>query len=234
MTPYLLLVSLHILLIVTWLGMDIGLFTSSFWVRNSKLSPETRLAMGRFGGLMDMGPRSSLVLMLGVGILLSYYGGWALGWVPEPVIWLIIVLLLVWLWAIWQQYWAVHDASAGHDIGRRVVFMRQFRTLDMYLRLALALAMIAIGVASFLNLLGQTYGWLNTKFVLFGVILLNGIAIRLVSDDFPIALGEIVRLGSTPEREERLNKALSRAYPFVLFLWGLIVVLLVLGVAKPF
>ncbi|GIW11933.1 MAG: hypothetical protein KatS3mg061_2990 [Dehalococcoidia bacterium] len=80
--------------------------------------------------------------------------------------------------------------------------------------------MIGLGMASFLNLLGETYGWLNTKFILFGVIWLNGVAIRLVSDDFPIALGEIVRLGSTPEREARLNQALTRAYPLVLVLWG--------------
>ncbi|MCL6649159.1 MAG: hypothetical protein K6U89_12575 [Chloroflexi bacterium] len=234
MTPYTLLLSLHILLIATWLGMDIGLFTSSFWVRNPRLSPETRLAMGRFGSLMDMGPRTSLVLMLGVGILLSYYGGWALGWLPQPVVWLIVLLLLVWLWAIWQQFLAVRDATAGKPLGGRIVFLRQFRTFDLYLRLGLALVMIGLGMASFLNLLGETYGWLNTKFILFGVILLNGVAIRLVSDDFPIALGEIVRLGSTPEREARLNQALTRAYPLVLVLWGLIVVLLVLGVTKPF
>jgi len=41
------------------------------------------------------------------------------------------------------------------------------------------------------------------------VIILAGVGIRLVADQFPIALGEIARLGSTPEREQRLNDRLD-------------------------
>ncbi|MFN8535235.1 MAG: hypothetical protein U0556_16990 [Dehalococcoidia bacterium] len=234
MLPYQLLVSLHILLVVAWLGMDVAVFTSSFWVRNVKLSTDARLTLRRFGGLMDMGPRSSLVGMLGVGLLLSYYGGWAFGWLPQMVVWVIIALLAVWLWAIWQQYLAVHDAADGRDIGGRVFFVRQFRTFDLMLRLVLALVLIGLGVASFFNVLGETYGWLNTKLILFGLILANGIAIRVVSVESPVIIGEIVRYGSTPEREARFNRAVRRVYPYVLMIWGLIVVLLLLGVIKPF
>src|SRR5262245_16808924 len=91
-TGYTLLKSLHILLIVTWVGMDIGLFSSSFWIRNPKLSAETRLQMGRLGGMLDMGPRSSLILILAAGILLTYYGDWGFQAIPAPVIWLLIAL----------------------------------------------------------------------------------------------------------------------------------------------
>jgi uncharacterized membrane protein YczE len=75
--------------------------------------------------------------------------------------------------------------------------------------------------------------WLNWKIALFGLVVLAGVGIRIVADQFPIALGEIARLGSTPEREARLETALARAYPFVLGIWSAIVVMVVLAVAKP-
>jgi hypothetical protein len=229
---YALLTALHILLVVTWLGMDIGVFSSTFWIRNRALSPETRLQIGRLAGLLDMGPRSSLILMLAIGLVLTLMGNWGLA-VPGDMAWLVVgavvVLCLAWLWAVWQQYFAVHDLADGHDLGRRAFYVRGFRRLDMYLRVAVGLALIVIA------LLPQVFtaAWLSWKVALFGLVVLAGVGIRLVADQFPIALGEIARLGSTPEREARLNSALLRAYPFVFGIWSAIVVMVVLAVAKP-
>ncbi len=94
---YSVLLSLHIVFIVTWVGVDSGVFLSSFWVRNPKLSTETRLQMGRLAGLMDMGPRTSLIGILAVGLLLAYYGGWAFQWLPGWGVWLIVALMALWL-----------------------------------------------------------------------------------------------------------------------------------------
>jgi hypothetical protein len=229
-TAYALLKALHILLIVTWVGMDIGVFTSTFWIRNRKLSPETRLQIGRLAGLLDMGPRSSLILIFAVGLILTASGGWGLqlGAATPLVVGLGVALCLVWLWAVWQQRFALGALAAGRELGKRTFFVHRFRVFDLHLRIALALALIA---AAFLPIV--RVAWLDWKVGLFGVIILAGVGIRLVADDFPIALGEIARNGSAPALEARLDRSLRNAYPLVLSLWGLIVVMTVLAVAKP-
>jgi hypothetical protein len=229
---YALLKALHILLVVTWLGMDIGVFSSTFWIRNRALSPETRLQIGRLAGLLDMGPRSSLILMLAVGLVLTLMGRWGLGMLGDTaplVVGGVLVVCLGWLWAVWQQYFAVHDLAAGHALGRRAFFVRGFRRLDVFARIAVGVALIAIATQQGVS----NAAWLNWKIALFGLVVLAGVGIRIVADQFPIALGEIARLGSTPEREARLETALARAYPFVLGIWSAIVVMVVLAVAKP-
>jgi len=67
----------------------------------------------------------------------------------------------------------------------------------------------------------------------FGFIIACGIAIRLAAEDLPIALGEISRRGSTPERERRLARALGRAYPWVLAIYFTLVVMAYISFAKP-
>jgi hypothetical protein len=141
----------------------------------------------------------------------------------------VAVICMVWLWSVWQQYAAVHALAAGHDPGWRQFFVRGFRPLDMSLRIGVAIGLILVGATSAFS----TLAWLNWKFALFGLVVLAGVGIRVVADQFPIALGEIGRLGSTPQREARLNTALRRAYPFVLSLWGLLVAMTALAVAKP-
>jgi hypothetical protein len=221
----------HVLLIVTWLGMDIGVFVSSFWIRNQHLSPETRVQIGRLAGLLDMGPRSSLILIFGVGVLLSLNGGYLAtsSSATTPIVIGIGAACLAWLWAVWQQYFAVHALAAGHSPGWRAFFMTGFRPIDLVLRIGLAGVLILAAILSPLT----TARWLNWKLALFGVVILAGVGIRLVADQFPIALGEIGRLGSSPEREARLNRALLRAYPFVLGLWALLVIMIGLAVVRP-
>src|ERR1043166_4512845 len=193
--------------------MDVGVFTSSFWIRNPRLAPETRLQIGRIAGLLDMGPRTSLILMLPVGFLLTAVGNW--GNVPSAILLTITAGSVVWLWAVWQQYAAIHGANYGS------FFTTTFRRIDMGVRVTLAVVMIASGALALVS----PAAWLNWKISLFGVLILAGVGIRLVADQFPIALSEIGRLGSTTEREARLNTALLRAYPFVLSLWAVLVVM---------
>jgi len=212
--------------------MDIGVFSSSFWTRNRKLSPETRLQIGRLAGLLDMGPRSSLILMLAVGLTLTLMGNWglaALGPNAPVIVGVIVVVCLVWVWAVWQQYFAVHALAAGQPLGGRAFFIGGFRRFDLVMRVVLGVVLVLVAIS------GAFAGaaWLNWKLGLFGLIVLAGVGIRLVADQFPIALGEIGRLGSTPEREARLDSSLRRAYPFVLALWAGLVIMLGLAVAKP-
>jgi hypothetical protein len=72
-------------------------------------------------------------------------------------------------------------------------------------------------------------GW---KVLLFGLIVFQGIGIRWAADAWPALIRDIVEHGSTPEREAALNRAMLRAYPFVLILWALILVIAFIGIIK--
>ncbi|MCE2714922.1 MAG: hypothetical protein LW820_06610 [Acidibacter sp.] len=96
---YALLVLLHLLLFVYWLGADIGVFYSARYVQDTTLTLESRRTALRIMGWVDQLPRYSLVLMLPVGTTL----GVATGVIALPgsaalVTWLIGA---GWLWFVW-------------------------------------------------------------------------------------------------------------------------------------
>ncbi len=66
--------------------------------------------------------------------------------------------------------------------------------------------------------------------MLFGVVLAAGLWIRLIP--FEHALRELAR-GSTPEREAAYARVQARAMTPVLTIWGSLVLMTFLSVAKP-
>jgi hypothetical protein len=61
----------HVLCVVYWLGADLGVFYSSFFVVDEKRSTETRIATAKILFSLDMAPRLSMPLMLGFGVHLA-------------------------------------------------------------------------------------------------------------------------------------------------------------------
>src|SRR5277367_2893867 len=61
--PYLILVYVHILLFVYWLGGDLGVFAAAGYVADRKLSLEERFRFLHLLMVCDMGPRTALILM---------------------------------------------------------------------------------------------------------------------------------------------------------------------------
>ena len=70
------LVAVHILLTVTWLGVDAGVFVGSHMIRNRAYEPGARFLVSRLMGYLDLGPRLSVPLIFAVGMNLAFLGGW--------------------------------------------------------------------------------------------------------------------------------------------------------------
>lgn len=237
MSGYALLLTAHVLLLVFWLGTDIGVFVGSFRLKDPRLSPAARLEIGRLTALLDMGPRTGVILSIPTGLTLAYAGGWSRRG-PElltPLVLAVVaVLSLLWLAMVWRFFVLQQAAARGREVTQgEARFLRLWRRVDLWWRMVLA---IGIAGATLASLLGRglfDVGWLDWKVAAFGLILACGIAIRLAADDLPIALGEISRGGSTPERERRLASALGRAYPWVLAIYLTLVVMAYISFAKP-
>ena len=95
MSAYELLVFVHVLLFVYWLGADIGVFISARSLVNEKLPVPGRAIAAKILFTIDMAPRTSHVMMLPIGFSLAA----ALGISPITGIWLVLVWVvgLAWL-----------------------------------------------------------------------------------------------------------------------------------------
>jgi hypothetical protein len=230
---YGLLKSLHILFIVTWLGVDAGVFIGSFLIRNRAYDPEARFLVSRLMGYLDLGPRLSVPLTFAVGLNLTYLGAW--GVLPVGAIWVGWIIALLWCAAIVYAFWLQHRAEAGHPLGAgRQGWLRRYRRVDLWARWLWLAAILGVLIGAAVGHAVFQGTWLNLKLALFGVVILVGNALRLMPGTSSMALmAQIHREGSTPEREDALYHRLSLTHPIVLTIYGCVVLSLFLGVLKP-
>ena len=232
-----LLLFFHIMLLVAWLGVDAGVFVASFFLRNPRYPIAERLMLGKLASILDMGPRASLLLMYPAGAWLAWSGGWGFKHTVGPFsplmqLSLLTLLFLVWEVCVWVQFWGHRKIMAGEATEQLKKFLHHYRRWDIYARWVLAALLIIDGG---LALGGRGYieqTWLGWKVLLFGLVVLQGVGIRYVADAWPALIQDIVQHGSTARREAALNRALLRAYPFVLAIWGLILVISLIGIIK--
>lgn len=231
--PYALLKTLHILFIATWLGMDFGTFISYKRMRDPSLSIDTRKQMYRVFAFIDMGPRSSLVLMLTLGIALTYMGGWGFPGAGGRAFAIVAAVLgLLWVAAIWHQYW-VHETPPGATRSAfHVKLQRVFRPCDIWLRVGLAGGLAVAAVLSLVGGEGPIHAdWLAWKLILFAGIVMSGVGIRVFLPAVTAAVGEIFADGSTPEREAALTSGSRRTVWFVYAIWVLIIAITWVAIA---
>jgi hypothetical protein len=225
--------ALHILFIVTWLGVDAGVFIGSHLIRNRAYDPGARFLVSRLMGYLDLGPRLSVPLTFAVGLNLAFLGGW--GRFPVGVVWFGWIAALVWCAAIIYVFVLQHRMEGGHPLSAdQQTWLRRYRRIDLWARW-LWLAAIAgslIGGAVGYTVFQGT--WLNVKLALFGLVILVGNGLRLMPGTSSMALmAQIHREGSTPEREDALYNRLSLTHPIILTMYGSVIVSLFLGVLKP-
>jgi hypothetical protein len=225
---YLVLVAVHILLTVSWLGVDPGVFIGSHMIRNAAYEPGSRFLVSRLMGYLDLSPRLSVPLMFAVGLHLSVLGG--LSAIPESVVWITWAIALAWCAAIVYAFVLQHRSEGAHSLSEaQRAWLRAYRRVDLWSRWAWTAAIGAFVVS------GVFYpAWLSLKVALFGVIILVGNVLRLLPGTSSMALmAEIHRNGSTPEREAALYRRLSRTYPIILLIYACVVASVFLGVLKP-
>jgi hypothetical protein len=187
-------------------------FAGSFMIRNRRRPLEQRIALLPLMSLMDLFPRVALIAMIPVGLALSYAGHWAP--IPGWLVWLSAAVGLAWLAAVIRQF------RSPVPVIRRVDFA--WRVLVMVLAFGVAIASLAGA--------GPFPAWLGVKIGLFGVIVACGLWIRLIP--FEHAIRELAA-GSTLEREGNYARVQGLALIPVLTIWGSLVVITFVSVAKP-
>lgn len=209
-------VLIHVLLLTYWLGADLGVFYTARHVIDSEQTPAARALAGKILFALDMGPRICLVLMLPVGLVLARdLGLLSLSATLLGMIWLVSLCwlaLVVWLHA------HSSDLAAGVDLG---------------IRIALVITLVAISLASLLGMGPILTPWLPIKVLAYAFTVACGIGIRLQLGAFGRPFAAVVSGTASAEDEILLRKTLKGTYPLVFAIWGALVLSAALGIAKP-
>lgn len=214
------LVYLHILLFVFWLGVDVGVYYAGKFLSAPGIEIGERKRMLYLLLLLDMGPRTSLVLMVPVGLQL----GTNLGLLPldtwMPFVW---VLGIGWLATVWLQFLKPQHSLKG----------LWFR-IDYTLRFGVVLLFIGFGLYAIFFDAVTNAAWLRLKLVLFGAVVSIGLILRSTLPALVQALEALSRPEPPADAQLRLAAVYRYSTRWAHALWALVLVLGYLGTVKPF
>lgn len=208
---------LHILLLVFWVGTDVGVFIAAKWSEKTTLSMEARQTVLQLGMVLDRLPRSALTLIIPSGCQLATTSGWLdISGTVLGVLWL---LAGIWLAILWRGFLStdpkVQESSA-----------------EINWALNLVMALVVSGGGIYLLTQGQTPDWLALKILAVGAIFCAGVLLDLL---FKPAVDLFLALAETPD-DAALNTAYSRAlspvYIAVLAIYAFALTAAGLGVVK--
>ena len=210
---------LHILLIVYWLGGDAGVFYSSSFVTNTKLSREARLTAFKIFINLDMLPRYCLALMLTVGGVLAEFVGY------EHPLWQTIAIVA--LGPIWV--WVVHTIHAREG----TEFSKKLAHWDKMFRVFMIFAIIASVIYHWVTGPLQPYPWIAAKLLIFAGLIFCGFMIRVNIPPFIEGFKVLAATGATPESDQKMIDGMAACRPYVLLIWAGVAISALLGVLKP-
>ena len=210
---------LHLLLFVYWLGGDAGVFYSSRFVINPKLSRDARMTAAKIFIDLDMIPRYCMALMLTVGGILAEIMG-----ISHPAWEMVAIVLLgpVWLGLVLAVH-AKEGSAAGQTLKRVDVWFRW-----------IVIASILVSVVHS-HWTGRLDGleWFSAKLVIFAFLIFCGLMIRRNLPPFVEGFRQLAGSGPTPESDRLMIDSMARCRPYVLLIWAGIAVSGLLGILKP-
>ena len=221
MDSHTLLIYVHLVLFVYWLGPDWGGYVTTHYICKPGLPIEEWRRFLTAMLRIDLVPRSCLILLFPVGLTLAH------GLVMSPVtgvwLWLVWAVFLVWLVLSWAVY-----LNKGPNDGNT------FRTIDNRIRWVVAPVLVLGGLYSLMTDSGFGFNWLGLKVMLFGVLVFLGLWLRSFVADLVLGFQRLAAEGSTPDVEAIFTNMLSRSKRVVYLFWGTSLLLAFLGLSKPF
>ncbi len=211
---------LHIVLFAYWLGADLGVFYGARRAARPGLTYQERVKIRQVVAVVDMAPRTALILMLPVGFQLASQWNPGITTSALSVIW---TSGLAWL----ALMWIVHF-QAGTSVGETL------RKIDLWIRYVVLLVMAGIGIMSLLGLGPFAQQWLALKAFLFAVAIALGLGLRIVAARNPPVMEQLRLEQDVPAAERRLGENHRAAAGLALSLWAVVAIMAFLGNLKPF
>lgn len=211
---------LHVVMLVYWLGADIGVFYCSFHIRRADYSKETRAAILKVSGFINQFPLAMGIFILPVGFMLAD----GLGLSPITGWWLLIPWVLAVAWFLFNLRAA---RMRGSPLGQRLA------KIDIGIRVVLITGLVISAIWTFVA--GEPWGanWVALKILVFSYVLACGIGIRVTYFNAGPVFGRLLSQGSTPELEAEVKRLTTAVKPWVLTLWAGLLVMALVGISQP-
>lgn len=206
MTEIALLKLAHVIGMTYWLGADLGVFYSSYFVANDKLAPETRITTAKILFALDQAPRICMTLMLPLGLQL----GWRYGLIELSATSMTIIWALAFAWL--AMVITLH--LAGDSGGKR--FLTRF---DFWFRCAVAIALLAVGIRGLIGEPAALPYWFAWKLIIFGALIGCGLAVRIRLKNFGPAFAELIGGQPGTAANETIAASFAGTRPFVVAIW---------------
>jgi hypothetical protein len=218
---YQILVYIHLLLFVFWLGADAGVFMlGQVFRQRHKYDLQVRLVQLQLLVNLDMVPRTAWALMVPVSISLSAAGNW---WaVPELIVWASWAVGAIWLWLVWDAH--LHDQTPRAVRDRKIEF---------WFKIALTAFYLWLGIASLLTGDPIAPVWLAWKALMFGLIFAAAIMIDVAFKPVGPLLMKLIAEGSSDETEIPLLRTMNRTRIWVWVVYAMLFATAFLGNVKP-
>ena len=221
-TFYQLLVFLHLLLFVLWLGADVGVFMlGQHFRKKEKWTLPQRLALLQLLVNVDMVPRSAWALMVPLTLTMVDAGGW---W--DLPIWALTLAWVVggfWLWLVWDAH--IHDQTER---------AKRDNKIESVLKIGLTVFYLGLGIISLVKGAPLTPYWLASKALMFGLIFAAAIMIDVAFKPVGPLLGKLIQEGSSDTTELPLRRTMDRTRIWVWVVYALLLGTAFLGNIKPF
>lgn len=223
------LLVVHILLLVSWLGLDAAVFYASFHLRAPGHSSETRLLLMRIMSRLDRGARISLVLLVPVSIGLARVTGAGLTGIGSRTIgwifWILTIGALAWV-GVFLRMQALAEA------GRAPRARRAWSAMNSCVHVGILLFFGATAIAS---LSGVHHYWADYAAVKAGILaalVALGFWIDATLKDLEPSFVALVE-AETPARLQAFDRMVRTGYAPVLVIYAGLIASVVVGVAKP-
>jgi hypothetical protein len=219
---YNLLLLLHVLAFVYWLGADLGVLYAAKYGSDQRLSLETRRTIGDIMAFVDLFPRLSVPLSGATGMTMAFLSG-AFTF-SERWIWFAWLAALVWI----SSNLFVYMNRSNPDRIRSVV------RFDTLWRIMLLIVIGGAATASFLDAGVTSSVSLAAKLLIFSMAIALSLVLRILFKPYRPALNRIAAGGDNAKDSAIMKRALARARPVVISIWSLTVVAAAIGLWKPY
>ena len=217
---YSILLFIHILSLVFWLGTDIGVFVLGKFAQNPTYTVDQRLLLLKVALILDMFPRVFMVLSLPTGFQLATL----LGAIDSPQ----MLTAGVWLFsAVWLA--VVLTGLLRHDQPEGQTAKKVEKVIHFVL-------LAILGWAAISSLLGNgpiMIIWVAAKVLMYALLF---VVMPLLEKAFlPAVMGfmSLETEGSSPELEDQIQGGMDRTYVWVLTIYVIVLITAFVGVAKP-
>jgi len=219
MSTYEILLLIHIVLFVYWLGGDLGVFYSSGFVVDGTLSNEARLTAAKIMMGCDLVPRICMALTLTVSGLLTAFIG-----IDHPT-WQLAGIILIgpfWLSIVLVLHFKHHAA-----------FVPALTKFDFYFRWLVVIGLVASCAYAFYSGRLDEAPWIILKLLLFAVLVFCGLMIRINLGGFNTSYVKIMQGTVTEADNLSMQKSLGVVRRWVITIWVVLLLEAAIGIIKP-